>query len=243
MRSGEGKRDLNIITFSYFFSTFVSAIIMKNVVLLFFLFLSVNLWGQVNVGDLGLYNELDFYRHKSPQLIDVQAWIHLDSLLNGLYMEVRHGYEDSSSSAIVIGDEIGFFKDNLIFTPMAGYVFGKTLDGVSICANFEYELGGFGAESDNEYFQSNNRPGEKNFFYDWSKLYKYFRNEEAGTNFGLGAGLQFQCISQHILWAGPMIRFKICKLISLDIFDYYNCLSLTSYDRWIYTFAVDINDN
>ena len=196
------------------------------------------------VSDPGGYNESDFFRHKSPQLIDAQSWLTSDKIFKGFYLEIRRGYEDSVSNSVFIGKKVELFSDNLEVTPMAGYVCGKVLNGLSLATTIETgdPFKCFYFESENEYFLSNNRPGQKNFFYDWSKVYRYLL-DETNPDVGLGIGAQIQGVSQHLTWVGPMLRFKFCKLVAFDFFSYYNCLSTTLNDRWIYTFALDINDN
>ena len=213
---------------------------MKKVVLLLLLFiLSVQTRGQIT--DPGLYNESDFFRHKSPQLLDIQGWV---SGPDGhFYLEGRYGYEDPTTASVFMGWKVAAIKDDLLnITPMFG-VLTAHIDGLAPALTFESDIGKFKFESENEYVVDYAGKNQ-NFFYDWTKASYGFihdTNSKGKTTFGLsiGAGVQFQTPPQNTLYLGPMVRINIGNSFAIDYFTYRDIIDKS----WVFTFAIDLESD
>ena len=196
---------------------------------------------QGQITDPGLYNESDFFRHKSPQLLDIQGWMSGPDDI--FYAEGRYGYEGPNTASLFLGRKIPAIKGGTFnITPMLGILAGSII-GLAPALSFESDFGRFKFESENEYVVSY-ADKSQNFFYDWSKIsYRFIHdtNSKGKTTFGLsiGAGVQYQTPPQNTLYLGTMVRINIGNSFAIEYFTYRDILDKS----WVFTFAIDLESD
>ncbi|HXB11644.1 MAG TPA: hypothetical protein VNZ45_06640, partial [Bacteroidia bacterium] len=185
----------------------------------------------------GIYNQSDFYRHHSSQLVGFQGWTTDTS--QRFYIEARYGYEAIYTGSLYIGFNImeikGIHCHNVVLTFMGGGVSGQ-VNGFSTAIKFEIRVTNFYLETENEYVCSSENAQRPSFLYNWSKIAFPFSGQNQ-NNYAVGLGVQFQgatkTMSDHLWYMGPMVRAKLSKALALDLFDYYDIL----HNSWVYMFA------